>query len=505
MSGASHILALDFGTTAIKAASFDDEFRMLKSCAAATPTRRTHEGWADQDAEELWAVGARLVRQLESDATPNAVVVTSVGEAGLLVDPAGIPLAPAIAWFDRRTEPQAEWWDTQVGAERLYRITGLPLDGSYAANKLLWLREHDAGSFKRARWWLSIADFMQLKLTGHATTVPSLASRTMLYDQRTRDWSVELLEAAQLPRGLLPPIVESATQIGTVTAEASRMTSVPAGTPVISGGHDHLCSALALRAGTARTVDSTGTAEVAVVPARRPLTAGLAEAGHVACYADVEPGRYVCSARVGLSGALLEWARRELFGSADYQVINDSLRDAQLPSGLLCLPTFGRPASPFFDAKTAVGTIVGLTVDHTRTDLLIALLEGACLSLRANLEAIERLTGKPIGEISVGGGAARNPVWLQLKADITGRRIERGTVEETTLLGAALLAAPESGFAATPTDAARRAWKTSARYEPNLGLTERYELLYKTYCQLPAAVAVAAETTLALQRGTHPA
>jgi xylulokinase len=497
------IHALDFGTTTIKAASFDSELQLRQACAQETPTRRTRDGWADQDAEELWSIGAALLRQLADDAPPEAIVITSVGEAGVLTDAEGRALTPAITWFDRRTKEQALWWDARVGSNRLYAITGLPLDGSYAANKLLWLRDHDEVVFNHACWWLSIADFIQLQLTGEASTVPSLASRTMLYDQRTRDWSDELLTAAQIPRRILPPIVESGTQIGTVSAAASRLTNVPAGTPVVAGGHDHLCSALALRAGTTRTVDSTGTAEVAVTPTLSPLNVPAAEAGHIACYADVEAERYVCSARVGLAGGLLEWARRELFADADYATIVAALENARLPSGLLCLPTFGRPASPFFDPTTAVGTIVGLTVDHSRTDLLVALLEGACLSLRANLETIERITETTIDEIAVGGGAARNPAWLQLKADVTQRRVERSTVEETTLLGAACLATTATNPTDTPAEAARRAWKPHASYEPDPALGEQYDLLYQRYCELPAAIAPAAQTTLHLKRGNH--
>jgi xylulokinase len=407
----------------------------------------------------------------------------------------GQPLTPAIAWFDNRTTEQAAWWRAQAGQHRIYDITGLPLDRSYGANKLLWLREHAPAAYRQARRWLSIADFIELKLSGEAVTVPSLASRTMLYDQARRTWSGELLELAEIAPELLPAIVESGTTIGSVTDQASTESGLPAGCAVVSGGHDHLCSALALRGGTERPVNSAGTAEVVVAPTSRPLGGSPEPAAFIACYADVEPHGYVCSARVGLSGALVEWVRKELFGAADYDTVFEQL-DGGGPSGLLCLPTFGRPAGPHFDPRTAVGTIVGLTLASRPPQIVHGLLEGVCFSLRANLDQIERVTGRDAETITVGGGAVQNPGWLQLKANITGKAIERGATAETTLLGAALLACSGGSHVR---DLAREVWRVDQRFEPLDTLAATYDELYLAWAELGSAVAPAAGAAVRLQ------
>ena len=247
----------------------------------------------------------------------------------------------------------------------------------------------------------------------------------MLYDQHAGDWCDELLEPAGLSRAACSPRSwRAARRSGAVTRAAPPPgRASPTGTPVVGGGHDHICSALALRAGEARAVDSTGTAEVVVVPLQLPAELDVERSGHIACYADVEPGRHILSARVGMAGALVEWARRTLYEGAPYDLILGELAAARRPSGMLCLSTFGRASTPHFDPETAVGTLVGLTTAHARGDVLLALLEGACYSLRANLERVEALGAPRSAELRAGGGAVRNPVWLQLKADVTGRPV----------------------------------------------------------------------------------
>ena len=459
------LVGVDVGTSSIKVAAFDEHGSLLALRRAPTPTTRLGAGRVEHSAEELWLTTCSLLRELTNDlgnaSRIRALAVASVGEAGLPVDRRARALRPAIAWYDTRASAEATWWKERVGADQINRITGQSVDPHYGVNKLMWLRVNEPTIFRATRHWLSIADFIVLRLTGEIVTDPTLASRTLAWDQRSRSWSKELLHEADIDPRLFPPVVDGGSAVGRVRPDAARSTGLVAGTMVASGGHDRLCGAYAVRSARQILVDSTGSAEAVVVPVGEFVERTGEEAGYVACYADVVPGQYVLSARVGYAGAIVDWFRRLVGDSSRRQRVDSQTSDPddlaglaelmqQIPmpldvSGLMVYPSFGRVVTPVWDPRTAGGAILGLTLAHQRGHLIQALLEGICYSLRRNIEWLAGL-GAPVGgTLRVEGGATRNPVWMQLKADITGHTIEAVGIPEPTTLGAALLAGVAAG------------------------------------------------------------
>jgi len=451
-------LGLDVGSTNIKAAVFDATGGRIAVAHSATPTSRASGGRAEHDADQLWATAASVMgeaaRQIPSRYDVAAIGCASMGESVVPVDAAGEPLGPMIAWYDRRTVEQAEWCERIIGRERIYSITGQPVDPQYSATKLLWTKTHQPALYDRARCWLSAADFVVLRLSGVVATDLSLASRTMLFDQRARDWSDEMLEQLGIERALLPQVLPAGTRVGGVTAFAAASTGVRQGTPVVIAGQDRLCGAFAVRQGLPLAVDATGTAETLLLPIRGYPARTLTEAGHMPCFADVVPDQYVYMGRVGFAGAVVDWVQRELFGAnvGSLPSIDDTytamMAEIALPlrfSGLLCLATFGRSTTPEWDPVSAFGAFFGLTIDTRRAQLLQAVLEGVGYQLRANVEWLERMTSTLLQPIRVEGRTGQNRLWLQLKADITGRSVEAVRVDDTAALGAAFQAAVGAG------------------------------------------------------------
>jgi xylulokinase len=372
-----------------------------------------------------------------------------MGETGALVARSGRTLAPLVSWLDDRAGAETRALEQVLGAERLYEITGHRLDSFWGIPRLMWLKRNRARAYAQARAWLLPADLANYWLSGVVATNPSLASRTMALDQDTQMWSDEILGAAGLSVEVLPHVVPSGTPIGTVGVSAARRSGLPQGLPVVAGGHDRLCGALAARAGEREVaVDSAGTAETVVVPTDRRPPAAQAFRYGVNCYADVVAGQFAYSARVGLAGALIEWVRSELFGSVES---TDELID-QVPApisfgGLLCYPSFGRPITPSTEANGVPGALLGLTIEHTRMDVLRAALESSCFSLRANVEVLEAQLGRTLGTLRVEGRVAAVEKLMQLRADVLGRAIDSTDIRHATSLGAALLALVGCGAA----------------------------------------------------------
>ena len=489
------LLAVDLGTSSIKVATFDVSGRLLAESRAETPTERFADGRAEHDTDALWRVAARLIRDTTerlAEHVVEAVAVTAVGEAGVPLDADGAPVRPAFAWFDARGRDEAEWWRREAGAERIYRITGQPLDSFYSVNRLLWLRRHEPGAFARTRHWLSLADLIVQRLSGVYATDFSFASRTLCFDQARLAWSDELLSLAGLDRGLLPDAVRSGTRVGTVTAAAAALTGLREGTPVVAGGHDRLCAAFAVRGATRLPVDSTGSAEAIVMPVADFAEATRGTAGVVSCYADVVPGQYVLSARVGYATALTDWYAREVANGSLPANVDEAIGWPLRFSGLLAYPSFGRLLAPTWNDRARLGAILGLTLGHTGTDILQALMEAVGYSLRANIDWLTSQLGQPIETVRVEGALVQSRVWMQLKADVTGRRIEAANIREATALGAALLAGVGAGIYADHTAAADAVRRDLTLWEPSR-LSATYEGVYRdAFAALPALVGAVA-------------
>ena len=455
----SCLLGIDVGTTSIKVAAFNINGDLLSLERCVTPTKNFKHGWAEHDADLFWTSVVKLIRSTINELTNTnieAICVASMGEAGTLIDQDGNVLFPIIAWFDPRTIKQANWWEDEVGASHIYNITGMPVDPNLGVNKLLWIKQNYPQIFQQARYWLSVADLLVFNLCGVIATDLSLASRTMLFDQNTRSWSQQLIEAANLNRDIFPPTYVSGTKVGEISPFSAQSTGLRTGTPVVLGGHDHLCGAFIARQGTNIPVDSTGTAEVVVVPTDR-FELGLDGINsYLTCYSDIVPDKYVYALPVGYAGALIEWFRYKIsfdegriIDREDLPNYADLIKLITSPldcSGIMCYPAFGRVIGPKWNTDANLGAFIGLTLDHNSGHILQAIIEGSVYSLRENIEAIDKITKGNLDRIRVEGGAVKNPIWMQLKADITGCTIESVWHEETVVLGAAVLAGIGIGY-----------------------------------------------------------
>ncbi len=483
------LIGLDLGTTNCKALAFDVAGRLQARAVAPTPLNATATAAGDSplyDAEQLWHTSARLIRQvveqLRPDQRPAGLAVASMGEAGVLVDAAGQPLAPVLTWHDRRTLPWNDWWRQRLDEEAIYAITGLPLDHIYSAHKLLWHRQQDPAAFARSRHWLCLSDWIAYRLTEVAATSYSMASRTMLFDLRRRAWSEELLRLAELSPQLLPPALPSGQTVGGVTAAASQITGLPAGLPVATGGHDHVCAALA--AGVidpGAVLNSSGTTDTILASLTQPVLTGPAARSGLCCGCHTAPDRYYL---VGgfMSGAVVGWVSQILAGDAEMATLEALMAAAAaappLANGVWFLPYLGGSGPPDRDAD-AWGAWLGLRLYHTPADLARAAMEGLSFALRYLLEGHQRITGSTAAALRAVGGGTRNTWWQQLKADVLGLPVEVPEVSEVTARGAALLAGLAVGLYRDAADAAGQAYRPTGRFEPEPQRQALYDQAYR--------------------------
>jgi xylulokinase len=314
----------------------------------------------------------------------------------------------------------------------------------------------------------------------------------MSFDVTQRTWSPTMLGLAGLDVALFPAIRESGAPLGRVTQQAAVETGLAEGTPVMVGGHDHLCGALGSGVFEPGPVlDSVGTSEVVLMTTERFSTPGQdPEKQGFSCGCHVVPGRYYAYGGIRSAGAMVEWLRttfeKDLLASGQdpYAAMADAgLSSPRGAKGLFVLP-FVAGGRPHRDPE-ARGVMFGLRTSHSTADIIRASFEGLGYELRRAIGALEAFTGAPVSRLRAIGGGARNELWLRVKANITGKPIDILGMTESAALGAALLAGLGTGVYADPSTAVRQVYRIDRTIEPDAAAYETYSKWYEEiYLQL---------------------
>ena len=488
------LAAVDLGSTSTKVCLYAPDGRCAASASRPTdrynPFAAQHPEWVFWNPDAIWNGVCEGLREcLAAVGDPSRVAgiaVTGMGMDGVPVDERGEALYPFISWHCGRTAPQAAWWAREIGAERTFGIAGFPPWAMTGVMRVRWMMENEPALLERASSWLLIEDFVNFKLCGVRATDPSMASCMLLLDQKRRDWSDELVKASGIPRRLLPEVKPSGTRLGAVHAESARSTGLPEGTPVVLGGQDHLCGTLPVGAHRPGIVSNVmGSWENLIA------TADHAECAWPLGQAGICVQAHVASGRTAVwggspSASALTWFR-ETAGDASRpweEVVADCARNSQPGAGgVIFLPYLSSAACPVNDSRAA-GAFVGLLNTTSKADLYRAVIEGLNFQFQHILATMERSLGTRFERIVASGGATRNDFWLQNKADIAGMDVEVSAVQDTSPLGAAMLAGVALGVWATLDEAVERVKGPTRVFHPDAPRHARYKPLTAVYQSL---------------------
>ena len=488
------LLGIDIGTSACKAAVFGRDGEVVAQTAEEYPVSYPKPGWAEQDPELWWQAVCAALRRLTDEGRFSADEIAGVGVDGqswsaIAVDRAGRVLCPTPIWMDTRAQGICDSLRGRYGEERFFSVSGNPLSPSYTMPKVLWYKEQLPGVYAETDKILQSNSFIAFRLTGEISQDVSQGYGWACFDMARGAWDEALCREAGLRPELLPPLAACSEVVGRVTAAAARQTGLREGTPVVAGGLDAACGTLG--AGVIRpgeTQEQGGQAGgmsicMDVCRADRRLILG----------AHVVPGLWLLQGGTVGGGGAMNWFERE-FGAAERRLAETSGlssfaeidREAvQLPpgsEGLVFLPYLAGERSPIWDVH-AKGVWYGVTFSKTRAHFARACMEGVAYSLRHNLEAA-REAGASAGVLRAMGGSANSRLWTQMKADVTGCRIEVPGSDTATSLGAAILAGVGAGVYEDFEEAVRSTVRIRRTHEPDAAAHEAYEKGYRTYLRL---------------------
>jgi xylulokinase len=477
------LLGIDLGTTTLKAVVYSERGAVLGAAAVPPPSGGRMVAGTQLDlwpAEELWSCVCQVVREAVGQLAEqriDALAIAELGLVGLPVDSAGTPLYPPVAWMN--PPDPFSGLAGEIDEPAMFASTGNRLNPIYPPVWISWLRRHDE-DFPRHPWkWLNVGEFLSHRMTGELAIDFSMASQTLLLDQKSLRYRTDLLAAMGLPPGLFPDPRNAGEVLGRVRPPAAGELGIPAGTPVMVGGADFVTGAYA--SGMLDPGDSaiiTGTWECTVVCTDHPQTSwDVAEVGAI-CDRHVAPGRW--SVRIEtLSGDVTEWWRR-VRGAPGEQwdgIIGEAEQARPGAGGVLFVPHLAGSYGPVIDER-ARGAFVGVTSRTTRADLTRAVFEGLCFQSRHAVDALESGLGQKVTHLVTMGGATRNRLWMQTRADVLGRDVEVVSLPDVTPRGAAMIAGIGAGVFADFA-AAARAWAPErTTLTPDPARAARYEELY---------------------------
>lgn len=492
------LLGTDIGAQSIKVALFHDEGGLVSLEQIPYPIGRPSLGWAEGNPEIWWESFCKGVKSAIEGKGVQGKEIESIGISTMCpslvaLDGQGNPLRPAILYLDQRSIPQARMIQERIGLNKVFEITGNRIaPGTYSVTSILWIKENEPHIFEKTRFFGHGNTFLAHRLTGHFAFDWASASFTGLFrtgDQRS--WSQELCKELQIPMELLPDPVISSFRIGSLNKEASRATGLTQGIPVAIGGADTACSALG--AGVVdpgQVFESSGTSEVLSFCSDRPrFDIRFMNRCHVV------PDRWLLMGAMLSPGAALSWFRDQFclqekkvaqdLGLSAHQIMDlEAHSSPPGANGLLFLPYMRGERSPIWDAF-ARGVFCGLSLDTTKGDMIRSILEGTAYGIRQNMEIAEQDLGLKVRDLKVVGGGSISPIWGQIKADVLKKNITTLTLQETAVLGAAMLGGMASGrymdFRDSIAKASARTLKSSF---PEPEVSSIYDQMYASYLSL---------------------
>ena len=453
------ILAVDQGTSGTTCLVVDDELSVRGRGYVEIAQSFPQPGWVEHDPEGLWrsVEGAAELAVRAAGIRPGelrALGIANQRETTVLWSKrTGLPVAPAIVWQDRRTAERCR----ELPADLIRARTGLVPDPYFSATKLEWLLARTAEPVDELAFG-TVDSWLVWKLTGgrvHVTDATN-ASRTLLYDIGTGDWSEELLALFGVERSLLPRLAHSAEVVGEGSLLGVTL-------PVAGLAGDQQAALFGqgcFSSGEAKATYGTGSfVLVNVGDSPEPPPRGLLK--------TVAARGYALEGAVLTSGAAVQWLRDGLGLVTDAAETDAIARDAGSSGGVLFVPALAGLGSPHWDPD-ARGLIAGITLGTTRAQLVRATLEAIAFQVADVLDALP----DRVAVLRADGGASANTFLMQFQADLAGCPVEVAAEHETTALGAALLAGLATGVwrdEAAVASLIRR----GAVYEPAIDADER--------------------------------
>ncbi|MFB4168424.1 xylulokinase [Virgibacillus sp. JSM 102003] len=478
-----YVIGIDLGTSAVKILLVNKNGEVVHEISKEYPLIQEKTGYSEQDPHVWVEQTIAGLSSLLADNNIDPQEIEGISFAGqmhglVLLDENNQVLRNAILWNDTRTTEQCQQIYNTVGEERLLDIAKNPALEGFTLPKLLWVKEHEPELFKKANKFVLPKDYLRYRLTGQLHMEFSDAAGTLLLDIGMKEWSTEICDLVEIDSNLCPPLVESHTETGKVSAEVAGITGLSNSTSVFAGGADNACGAIGsgiLEDG--KTLCSIGTSGVVL---SYEDSDNKDFQGKVHYFNHGSSNAFYTMGVTLSAGHSLSWFKDVFAKDESFVDLVSEVETVPIGSnGLLFTPYLTGERTPHADAVIRA-SFIGMDSSHQRKDFVRAVLEGITFSLNESIN-IFRNNGKTIDSIVSIGGGAKNDVWLQMQADIFDARVIKLSSEQGPGMGAAMLAAYGSGWFDSLSDCAAEFLQVDKEFIPDRDNVEVYKKLFNIY------------------------
>ena len=487
------LIGVDIGTSATKTILMDEEGKILSQASRAYPMMQPKNGWAEQRPADWLEATIETITEVVRKSGVDGDLVKGIGLSGqmhglVMLDDQGCPIRDSIIWCDQRSHEQVDEMCRRLPYEKWLEITANPPIAAWTAAKILWMRENEPETWKKARHILLPKDYVRFGLTGALATDVSDASGMQLLDVKNRCWSKEVLEALDIDENLLATVHESVEVTGYLKADVAERCGLSVNCAVVAGSADNAGAAIGsgvVMDGDAFTTIGTSAIVFTALDRYTPVPEGSL---HLCC--SSVPGAWFTMGGPQAAGLSVEWFKEnfchalkeeaEAAGKSVYQLINE-LTSAIEPGSehLIFLPFLMGERTPHMNPKCR-GAFVGLNTVHGPAHMLRSIMEGITYSL-ADCNDILKGLGTVVRQMRVCGGGSRNPVWRQIMADLYDCEVVPLEQEEGPAYGVAILAGVGTGLFPDVRTTARQLVGTGTGTLPDEDEKRIYQKYHQVY------------------------
>ena len=423
-----NLLGVDFGTTTVKAVLFDEKL-CQKADSTEDYTVKTSGNIVELEAEKYWELLKNALANVSKEHKVDALAIDTQCETLILTDEDGNPVRDAIVWLDNRAEEEAREIDKHFGRKKVYEVTGQPeITATWPASKLLWVKKNEPEVWAKTKKIFLLEDYLLYKLTGKFVTEMTLQSSTIYFDINNSCYWDEMLDFIGVEKSQLPVLMGSGEYVGEyegikVVTSAMDQVAGAIGAGVIQKG---ICSVM------------TGTTMAIYLPT--DSVPAYEEDSFVPCHYSFD-GSYALLSWSPTAGMALKWFKDAFLKDVSFRELDSMAEKVPVGSdGVTFLPYLCGSTMPKYNPD-ARGSFTGLTPEHTPAHFVRSIMESVACMLKSNLDYLKT----DVEEIRVMGGGAKSPLWCNMKADITKKRLITLKNKETACLGAAILAGVGAG------------------------------------------------------------
>jgi len=474
------VIGLDLGTTSVKACVFNLHGKLIADVEKGITSNYPQQGWVEQDPDEIEQSAILAIREAIEKAAIDKNELVSLGFSAamhslLCVNEEGTPLSPALIWADGRSYQQAEDIINTIG-NNIYYKTGTPIHPMTPLVKLLWMKETQYEPYKKAKYFMSIKEYLVQCWFGQRVIDYSMASATGLFNPTTHKWDLELLELTDVTEEQLSEIVPPTKILMGINREKAEAMGINQDMPIVAGAADGQLANL----GNGAILPGEVAVSVGTSGAIRQVTKGvkISENQETFCYSFTEDSSII-GGPTNNGGIVIQWLKDLLNDQRSFtEFLSDAEQIAPGAEGMLFIPYLNGERAPIWNQR-AKGNFYGVTITHKKEHFIRAVLEGITFNLYQIGKALERLAGEP-RKIYVNGGLARSPLWLQMMADIFETEIFVSESHHSAAWGAAWTALTATQKVDSFEDIKKNIPMGKATI-PNKENSEQYKKIYENY------------------------